>query len=178
MAEEKKTKKRHLTVAKADKEEFERVWGFVHVMENLFDTRGFLSSEEDWRDWPDEDEDKQELLEIEKQIKDAEGDDWNGHADNRLILYTFMKRRFKKANYSGSFGRILFDCETLIDNCCDPELDYLEFKPEILHAERIAVEKIESLIRAGEGVGHTPKRILDAIKEHIETVKKDDEEED
>lgn len=177
MAEEKKTKKCHLTVAKADKEEFERVWGFVHVMENLFDSRGFFSSEDDWRSWPDEDEDKQELLEIERDLIASEGATCDDMADSRLVLYMFMKHKFQEANASGSFGRILFDCETLIDNCCDPDLDYLEFKPEILHAERIAVEKIEKIIAAGEGVGHTPKRILDAIKEHIETVKKEDEEE-
>jgi hypothetical protein len=29
------------------------------------------------------------------------------------------------------FRRVLFGYETLVDNACDPELDYLEWKPEI-----------------------------------------------
>lgn len=51
--------------------------------------------------------------------------------DNRLILFEFIKRKWRKANYCGSFGRIVCDCEVLIDNVCDPDLDYLEYKPEI-----------------------------------------------
>ena len=47
---ETKTTKHGLTVAKATKQEFKRVWGFVHAMENLFDSRSFFSSEEDWRE--------------------------------------------------------------------------------------------------------------------------------
>lgn len=33
---------------------------------------------------------------------------------------------------SGGFWRVVGGCETLMANCCDPELDYYEFKPEIL----------------------------------------------
>ena len=40
---ETKTTKRGLTVAKATKQEFKRVWSFVHAMENLFDSRSFFS---------------------------------------------------------------------------------------------------------------------------------------
>lgn len=46
------TTKIGLRVARAGKDEFRRVWSFVHAMEGLFDTRGFFSSEEDWRGWP------------------------------------------------------------------------------------------------------------------------------
>jgi hypothetical protein len=167
MAEEKKRKKRGLTVAKADKEEFERVWDFVHVMERLFDDRGFLSHDE-WWNWDDEEEDKQELRKIQQELGCDEEDE--------EILLEFIKRRWSSANYSGSFGRILFDCETLIDNCCDPELDYLEFKPSIMYAERNALEKVEKIITSGEGDGLTAERILDRIKEMIEESKKEDEE--
>ena len=160
-----------MTVAKATEEEFERVYGFLHPMEALFDGRGFFSNEEDWRDWDDDDEDKQLLLNIEKVLQDEEGD----YVDNRLILYEFMKKKFLKANYSGSIGRILFDCQTLIDNCCDPDLDYLEFKPSIMHAERIALEKVEKLIADSEAQSQSPKQILAAIKQHIEETKKDKE---
>lgn len=134
-----------LKMAKADPEEFERVMSFVIVMEALFESRSIFSHEEDWRDWPDDDEDKKTLLDIEKEVKEEDGTDWNGDADNRLILYEFIKRKWKQANFSGSFGRIIMDAEVLIDNACDPDLDYLEFKPEILAAMKEYEEKEEMM---------------------------------
>lgn len=120
-----------MKVAKAEKEEFDRVYNFINIMEGLFDQRWFFSQEESWRDWDDEDEDKQMLLEIEKELKLSEYDE---EPDNRLIVYEFIKRKWRNANYCGSFGRIVMDADVLIDNACDPDLDYLEFKPEILKA--------------------------------------------
>ena len=171
---ETKTTKCKLTVAKAGKDEFKRVWSFVHAMENLFDGRSAFSSEEDWRDWPDSDKDKKVILKIEKELVDAGEATWNGHADNDAILFTFIKRKWREANCSGSFGRILFDCETLIDNCCDPKLDYLEFKPSIMYAERIALEKVEKIIGRAEKKGTPAEKILAKIKERIEESKKED----
>ena len=120
-----------MKVAKADQEEFDKVYNFINVMEALFDDRGWRSHEEDWRDWDDKDQDKQLLLEIEKEVKESDGENiWDG-VDNRLILYEFIKRKWQNANYSGSFGRIVCNADVLIDNVCDPELDYLEYKPDI-----------------------------------------------
>ena len=167
--------KHKCTVAKATQEEFDRVWDFVHPMEALFDGRGFFPNEEDWRDWDDDDEDKKLLLKIEKELLAAGEDEYDGQVDNRLILYEFMKVKFLKANYSGSIGRILFDCSTLIDNCCDPDLDYLEFKPSIMHAERIALEKVEQIITDGEQQGQSPEQIIAAIRQRIEESKKEEE---
>ena len=115
-------------------------------MESLFDDRGFFVStgEESWREWDDDDEDKKLLLKIEKEVKETDGESiWDG-VDNRLILYEFIKRKWNEANYSGSFRRIVMDCEVLIDNCCDKELDYLEFNKDIQEAFE-AKEKLEKL---------------------------------
>lgn len=128
-----------LKMAKADKDEFERVMSFVRVMEALFEGRSIFSNEEDWRDWPDDNEDKKLLLEIEKEVIDEDGTCWDGKPDNRLVLYEFIKRKWHKANFSGSFGRIIMDATVLIQNACDPDLDYLEFKPEI----KAAMEEYE-----------------------------------
>ena len=123
-----------MKVGKASPEEFDMVTGFINVMEDLFGGRSFFSQEESWREWDDDDEDKKLLLEIEKEVKEEDGETvWDG-VDNRLILYEFIKRKWRKANYCGSFGRIVMDAEVLIDNTCDPNLDYLEFKPEIMEA--------------------------------------------
>lgn len=121
-----------MKVAKAEKEEFDKVYDFINVMDDLFDSR-FFSHEEEWRNWDDDDEDKKLLLEIEEEIKETDGEDIWG-VDNRLILYEFIKRKWKKANWYGSFQRIVTDADVLIENACDPDLDYLEFKPEIKEA--------------------------------------------
>lgn len=128
-----------LLMAKADPEEFNRTISFVRVMDALFEGRSFFSTEEDWRDWPDDDEDKKLLLEIEKEVIDEDGTNWDGKPDNRLVLYEFIKRKWHMANYSGSFDRIIMDAEVLIQNVCDPDLDYLEFKPYI----KAAMEEYE-----------------------------------
>lgn len=85
-----------------------------------------------------------------------------------------MKRKFLEANYSGSIRRILFDCETLIENVCDPKLDYLEFKPSIMYAERNALEKVDKIINRGESKGRDPLKIIASIKKLIEKSKKED----
>jgi len=166
--------KKGLTVAKATKDEFKRVWSFLHPMEALFDSRGFFSNEEDWRDWDDDDKDKKMLLKIEKELIEGGEAYWGDHPDNRLILFEYIKRKFLEANYSGSIGRILFDCETLIENVCDPKLDYLEFKPSLMYAERNALEKVEKIINRGELKGRDPLKIIASIKKLIEKSKKED----
>ena len=128
-----------LVMAKADPEEFEKTMSFVNVMDALFVGRSIFSQEEDWRNWPDDNEDKKLLLEIEKEVLDEDGTCWDGKPDNRLVLYKFIKRKWREANMAGSFGRIIMDAHVLIDNCCDPDLDYLEFKPEI----KAAMEEYE-----------------------------------
>lgn len=158
--------KHGLTVAKAKKSEFKLVWDFVNAMEALFDSRGVFN--QPWWEWPKDDKEYKELRKIQKELDCSKDDD--------AILFEFIKRKFQKANYSGSFGRILLDCETLIDNCCDPKLDYLEFKPSIMYAERDALAKVEKIITKGEKKKQSSDKILEAIKKHIEESKKEDEE--
>lgn len=124
-----------LKMAKAEPKEFDEVMDFVNIMDDFFDNK-FFSTEEDWREWDDDNEDKKTLLEIEKElIEDGEGTSvWDDHPDNRLILYEFIKRKWRSVNYSGSFQRIIMDAEVMIENACDPDLDYLEYKPEIQKA--------------------------------------------
>jgi len=122
-----------MKVAKASTDEFDKVYNFINVMDSLFDNRFYLTPEEEWREWDDDDEDKKLLLKIEEELKETDGGIW-GDVDNRLVLFEFIKRKWKTANYCGSFQRIVTDAEVLIDNACDEELDYLEFKPEIKEA--------------------------------------------
>jgi len=127
-----------MKVAKADKEEFDKVYDFINVMDSLFDGR-FWSHEEEWKEWDDDNPNKNLLLKIEEEIRESDGETiWDG-VDNRLIIYEFIKRKWMEANWCGSFDRIVTDAEVLIDNVCDPNLDYLEYKPEI----KEAIEKYE-----------------------------------
>ena len=133
-----------MKVAKADKEEFDKVYGFISAMDALFDNKFCLYPEEDWREWDDEDEDKKLLLEIEQELKETEGTGIWEDVDNRLIIFEFIKRKWKKANYYGSFQRIVLNAEVLIENVCDEELDYLEFKPKIKEAiENYGKDKVD-----------------------------------
>ena len=157
--------KHGITVAKAKKSEFKLVWGFVDAMEALFDQRsGFVRG---WWTWPDDDKDYKQLRKIQKELDCDE-------KDNEVVL-EFVKRKFREANYSGSFGRILFNCETLIENACDPKLDYLEFKPSIMYAERIALEKVEKIITRGQKKGLSADKIIERIMARIEESKKENE---
>jgi hypothetical protein len=38
---------------------------------------------------------------------------------------------------AGSHGRVVMGCEILIDNCCDPEIDHLEFKPLLKYSDEL-----------------------------------------
>lgn len=100
-------------MAKANPEEFERTMKFVNIMEALFESNPYslMESETSWREWDDDDEDKQLLLEIEKEVAEEYGTSWDGKPDSRLVLFEFIKRKWKEANYSGSFGRIIVDAE-------------------------------------------------------------------
>ncbi len=122
-----------MKVAKAEKEEFDKVYDFINIMDNLLDNRSWYAEEDDWKNWDDNDQDKKELLKIEEELKSY------GDEDNRLILYEFIKKKWREVNYSGSFQRIVTNADVLIDNACDPNLDYLEWKPEI----KKAIDKYE-----------------------------------
>ena len=121
-----------MKAAKADKQEIEKVQKFYSLVESLWDGR--WNSVEDWRDWPDDNKDKQEMLKIEQELIDTEGALVGGQADNRLILYEFFKRRFMEVDYCGSIGRVLMNADVLVNQVCDENLDYLDFNPEIKKA--------------------------------------------
>ena len=119
-----------MRVAKASDEEFDKVWSLINVIDLLFDNR-FGSNENCWKEWDDDNEDKQMILEIAKEVEQTDGLDLFGEVDTRLVLYNFIKRKWREANCRGSIQRIVMDAQVLIDNACDPSLDYLEWRPDI-----------------------------------------------
>ncbi len=128
--------KHGLTVAKATPEDIYSTRDFLQVLDQFFDNRYFFSSEESWTDWDDEDENKKALLEIRKRVAWEEGYS-EEDVDNRLVLFEFIKQKYSECECS--WGRVLFNTEVLIDNCCDPQVDILEFHPFIARAKENSI---------------------------------------
>ncbi len=45
------------------------------------------------------------------------------------MLRSLWGGRFKPAGVDCSWSRVVFGCDMLIDNVCDPNLDYLDLRP-------------------------------------------------
>jgi hypothetical protein len=66
-----------------------------------------------------EDCDNEDFDPIIKHSEDMDGFKWDFYMD------------YFQRNISHIYMRIVFGYEILVDNVCDPDLNYLEFKPEI-----------------------------------------------
>lgn len=119
--------KHSITIAKADKEDFEAVYNLLVPMEELFNSH--WSNEEQWVDWDDDDEHKQELLAIRKEVAQDERCD-EDDVDNRLILFEFIKRKMQACSCS-EWHRVVTASECLIDTFCDPNDDSLAWRPDL-----------------------------------------------
>lgn len=119
-----------LTIAKADKEDFEAVYNLLVPMEELFNSH--WSNEEDWVEWDDDDEHKKELLKIRKEVASDEHCE-EYEVDNRLVLFEFIKRKMRDCGCS-EWRRVVTAAECLIDTFCDPNVDYLAWRPDLERA--------------------------------------------
>jgi hypothetical protein len=50
--------------------------------------------------------------------------------------YLLKAEQRKARNFPHGWRRVVWGCDMLIENCCDPNLDYLAFKPELLNKEQ------------------------------------------
>lgn len=117
--------------AKPDEEDFDKFTKLM-VLENLFDGRYWSSREDEWREWDDDDEDKQELLECEEYVRECNDLSKSDDVDNDLILCEYVRRLF--SGNSSAFRRVEMAAMMGIDNCFDPDIDYIDWKPEIKNA--------------------------------------------
>ena len=117
-----------MKVARATEEEIDKVYDFINTMDNLLDNRSWYADEESWKEWDDDDTDKKQLLQIEEDLKCC------GIEDSKVVLYEFIKKKWREVNYNGSLQRVVANADVLIDNVCDPNVSYLEFKPELKEA--------------------------------------------
>jgi hypothetical protein len=118
-----------MRMAKADQEDFEKTRKFLQSCESLWDNRNrysFRCLEDEWEDWDDGDEDKIEMLKIRKDLSIEEGQS-ESEVDNRLIVYEFIKRRYKECDCH--WNRVVMGGQILIEQVCDPQKDYLDYSP-------------------------------------------------
>jgi hypothetical protein len=118
-----------LTIAKATEQDIDATRHFLQMCEAFWDNRNRYSLRElesDWENWDDDDPDKIEMLRIQRNIADEEGKNIKC-IDNRLIVYEFLKCKYKKAD--NKWGRVIMAADVLIDNCCDPTERHLAFHP-------------------------------------------------
>jgi hypothetical protein len=120
--------KRQMRLAKASDKDFLRTRVFLHACENTMERQKFslCSAEDYWMTWDDDDEDKQRMLKIRKRLaREFHFDEED--VDNRIIIYEFLKEVFQPA--SNAWHRVTMAADTLIENVCDPTVDYIEFYP-------------------------------------------------
>lgn len=124
-----------LRVAKASEKDIELTRDFLRMCEAFWDNRNVFSLrdlESDWENWDDDDEDKKLLLKIRQDLCDEEGKNLRD-LDRRLVVYEFLKHKYKKAD--NRWGRVVMAADVLIDNVCDPTEGHLAFFPafEMFH---------------------------------------------
>lgn len=107
-----------MKMAKAPQEHVNRLRTWLQFTDELSqidpeNSREWGNFKEDWS----EDEDFNPII---KHCEDDEG---------RFVYEYYFD--YYRGNISYIHMRIVFGYEVLVDNVCDPNLDYLEFKPEI-----------------------------------------------
>lgn len=94
-----------LRMARATKKDFDAVWALKDIIESLTEYQRLPP--------PDEDTEGEEIPwdDVPQKLGELVSEWWEEH--------------------SPSWFRVVFGGQTMIDNACDPNLDYLDFKPEI-----------------------------------------------
>jgi hypothetical protein len=124
-----------LRIAKASENDIELTRDYLQACEQFWDNRPIYSLTEleiDWENWDDDDPEKDALIKIRKELAIEEGLS-ESDVDNRLIVYEYIKRKYKKAD--NKWQRVVMAADILIDNCCDPTVSHLAFYPafEMFH---------------------------------------------
>lgn len=97
-----------MKMAKAKPSDFKLMQKLHGIMENVFDNQS-------------------QPYDIDKELTDED--------DEQSLVYEAIKRWWERDSHS--WMRIVWGCEMLIENCCDPVADVLEFNPSILKANEV-----------------------------------------
>jgi hypothetical protein len=124
-----------MKVAKPTPDIIEAVNQFISVAQDLLEHQVFASCspEESWKEW-DECDDKKVCLRIRKNIAQEEGISEND-VDDRIVAYEFLKKK-----YTPRLSHVNMVCSVLLDACCNPTEDVLEWRPDI-YFQHVAPEQ-------------------------------------
>lgn len=120
-----------MRMAKASQEHVDKLRKWMQFNDNLMQIDPLFGGEweEFKKDWS-EDEDFKAIIE---EVQTEEGDfNWEYYAS------------YYSCEISHIYGRILWGYETLVENVCDPELSYLDYKKEFKEMEA-ELEKLKGV---------------------------------
>lgn len=106
-----------MKMTKAKQEHVDRLRSWLQFNDEL--CKIDPENKEEWEGLKNDYEDEEDFFTIMKGCEDEDGFSWG--------LYM----RYYYSNISHIHMRIIFGFEVLVDNCCDPELDYLEYRSDI-----------------------------------------------
>ena len=106
-----------MKVSKAKQEHIDKVRSFLQLTEQLskIDTQSSYEWKKLKEDWEGDDD----FISIIKKIEDENG-------FNVELYFDYFRY-----NISHLYHRILMGFEVLLDNCCNPEVDFLDFNDDI-----------------------------------------------
>jgi hypothetical protein len=104
-----------MRMAKAPEEHVDRLRTWMQFNDKLCEIDPTHEWEEFKKDW----EDDEDFLPIIKHCEDDKGFNWEYYMD------------YYQSQISWIHMRVIFGYEVLVDNTCDPDLDYLDYRPEL-----------------------------------------------
>ncbi len=106
-----------MRMAKAPQEHVDKLRKWLQFNDELckIDPTNEYEWDELKKDW----EDDEDFMPIIKHCEDDKGFNWEYYMD------------YYQSHISWIHMRVIIGFEVLVDNVCDPDLDYLEYKPEI-----------------------------------------------
>jgi len=121
-----------MRLAKATGKDIEKTKDFLQFMERLFDSRQFRNCEGDWESQFGKETDEYKMFKsIQKDLSFEEGCEPE-KVDDRLVVYEAIVRMYKRCDLH--WNRVVWAADILIDNCCDPCKNYLDWHPYIERA--------------------------------------------
>ena len=106
-----------MRMAKAPQEHVDRLRTWMQFNDEL--CKIDPTNEFDWKEFKEDWEDEDDFMKIIKHCEDDNGFNWEYYMD------------YYQSEISHIHMRIIFGFEVLVNNVCDPDLDYLDYKKEI-----------------------------------------------
>lgn len=135
----------NLKIGKPTQEDFDIVYRFNSLMDELTDNRMFrASSLSDWEYWDEDNEDYQILKEFKKEVEieyDIMDDDEFKDEHYAMVLWKYVKWFFNQ--HPSSLSRVVMCADIAMNNAFDqnPEVTSIEWSPKLEEAIDLYNEK-------------------------------------